>query len=64
MRENRNKACSFHLEEHHFLWLRSEEIKVVLGKSEKYEKGKKMPSVVFYFNQASFHYLCFIFKLT
>lgn len=37
---------SFLLEEHperptHFLCLGSEKIKVVLGKSEKYERGKK-----------------------
>lgn len=66
--ENRNEAFSFPLEEHlerptHFLCLGSEEIKVVLGKSEKYEREKKNPFCGFYFNQDSFCYLCFIFKL-
>ena len=44
--ENRNEAFSFPLEGHpgrptHFLCPGSEEIKVVLGKSEKYERKKK-----------------------
>lgn len=61
-------GCSFLLEEHperptHFLCLGSEKIKVALGKSEKYERGKKNPFCGFYFHQASFCYSCLILKL-
>lgn len=63
--ENRNEAFSFPLEEHlerptHFLCLGSEEIKVVLGKSERYEREKKIPSVVFTLTKTHFA-VCVLF---
>ena len=65
LEENRNEAFSFPLEEHperptHFLCLGSEEIKVVLGKSEKYERKKKIPSVVFTLTKPHFA-ICVLF---
>jgi hypothetical protein len=63
--EARQEAFCCRLEEHperptQFLCLGSKEIKVVLGKSEKYGRGKKIPSVVFTLTKPHFA-ICVLF---